>query len=433
MRHATSPSSLVRVLSVPAFAAALGVAGCSASVDISITGGAGGAGTGGAPGGAGGAAGGPVGGSGGSGNEIIFGGSGGTGGGSSNCNSGPNDDADGDGFTPSQGDCNDCDANMNPGAIEVLAQPDDMGNTPDPADEDCNGTIDDVVTDCDGNLATNDLDPFNAARAIDICKVATGGSWGVVEAAYVRADGSPANAGLAAGLLDTFGANVPPQKGARMLALSSGNARDNTNDGNACGALSCSNTGTGTPPGVQYCDPGAVPTQQGCSTCFPQDVSGCSGSCNINDDIALRLKLRTPTNANGLSYRFKFYSFEYPEWVCTSFNDQYVALMTPKPMGAVNSNISFDASNNPVSVNVAFFNANPNDLIGTGFDAWDDSGATDWLQTKAPIDGGTDIELLFAIWDTGDTAWDSTVLIDRFEWIADGGSVTVITEPPPPN
>ncbi len=409
------------------------LAACSASPSGTTSGGSGGSG-GAATGGAGGAGGAP-GGAGGSGNEIIFGGSGGTGAnGGVECNSGPNDDADGDGFTPAQGDCNDCDKNANPGALEVVAEPDAMGNIPPAADEDCNGMVDDVAPPCDAGLSQNSFDPLDGARAIDLCQQATASSWGVMEAAYVRSNGTtPATPTRGVGLLTAFGPGSVPQKGSKMLGMSSGFARD-AGDPEACGLSSCNhaagdlsnNANPGVAPGGAFCDQGAG--------CYPVDAAGCSPTLGgVNDDVGLRVKLRAPTNATGFKYKFRFFSFEFPEYVCSAFNDQYVALMTPKPMGAVNSNISFDASNNPVSVNVAFFNANPNDLIGTGFDAWDDSGATDWLQTKAPIDGGTDIELLFAIWDTGDTAWDSTVLIDRFEWIADGGSVTVITEPPPPN
>jgi hypothetical protein len=36
-----------------------------------------------------------------------------------------------------------------------------------------------------------------------------------------------------------------------------------------------------------------------------------------------------------------------------------------------------------------------------------------------------------ATWDTGDTAYDSTTLIDSFEWIANGGTVSVGTTPIP--
>jgi hypothetical protein len=181
-----------------------------------------------------------------------------------------------------------------------------------------------------------------------------------------------------------------------MLVMSSGHARTPSQP-NACGALTCSLVGAGTPP-----------------TGFPQDVPPCSGSPNINDDIALELQLRAPTNAVGYSFDFDFYSFEYPEWVCTSFNDQFIALVTPPPMGAINGNISFDSMTNPVSVNIAFFEVcsrcplGTAELSGTGFDVWDDAGATGWLVTQAPGTGGDEVSIRFAIWDTGDSAWDST-------------------------
>ena len=55
------------------------------------------------------------------------------------CDSGLNDDLDRDGFTPSQGDCNDCDPGTNPDAIEVLTP---VGGQP--KDEDCDGKVDNV-------------------------------------------------------------------------------------------------------------------------------------------------------------------------------------------------------------------------------------------------------------------------------------------------
>jgi hypothetical protein len=346
---------------------------------------------------------------------------GGSGGGPENsCMSDPLDDMDGDGFTEADGDCNDCDANVNPGAIEVeITEPDMMGNVPDPADEDCDGLIDNVAPPCDGAFALEDSNPFNAAAAMDLCKVATGpNDWGIVSASWVRANGG---AGLGAtpqfGILDNFGPNVAPQGGSQMLVLSSGRARL-PSQANNCGSLTCGGTGVGTAPAG-----------------FPQDVPACPGSTAINDDIALEVVVRAPTNATGFSYNFDFYSFEYPEWVCTAYNDQYIALMNPPPVGAINGNISFDSQTNPVSVNIAFFDVcagcalGTGELSQTGFDTWDDAGATSWLVTTAPVTGGQEYTLRFAIWDTGDNAWDSTVLIDGFEWIADGGTVTVGTQP----
>jgi len=351
------------------------------------------------------------------------------------CDSLPDEDKDLDGISRAQGDCNDCDPNVNPGAIEVIGEANESGGGGAgggsgeyvPADEDCDDLVDNVAPPCDDSLAMEGLDPRDGARAIGLCKEATpdGQEWGVVNAAWVRANGTtPATANLHVGILDTFGLNVPPREGGRMLAISSGTARDGSDVGYV--SHSYYGNGAGTPPAG-----------------FPQQVAGCSGGTNINDDVALDLTLRAPTNATGYKFDFKFYSNEFPEFVCTTYNDQFIALVNPAPMGSVNGNVSFDSQNNPVSVNIAFFDvcevnqyypqnlcpSGTSELQGTGFA--NTEGGTSWLQTTAPITGGETFSLRFAIWDTGDTAYDSTTLIDSFEWIANGGTVTVGTTPVP--
>jgi hypothetical protein len=362
------------------------------------------------------------------------------------CNHDPAVDGDGDGWTGAEGDCNDCDPNVNPGAIEVIAVAAGDGGVPPAADEDCDGVVDNVAPPCDDNLALDDVDASDGARSIELCQFTTESpamkkdkKWGVLDAQYVRADGTTFAPGLQVGLEDAWGDNVHVQGGKRMLVISSGQART-TNQTGACGSLSCSSNLAGNPP------PG-----------FPQDNPNCPPSQDINDDVGLQVKLRSPTNATGYSFNFKFYSFEYPEWVCNNYNDQFIALVTPPPMGSVNGNISFDSMHNAVSVNLGFFDvcdptdigsfasncfsgtcpSPPNpycpsgtaDLAGTGFDVWDSAGATSWLKSQAPIKGGDELTIRFAMWDTGDSAWDSTTLIDNFQWIANGGTVTVGTDP----
>ncbi|APR85406.1 Cell division protein FtsH [Minicystis rosea] len=348
----------------------------------------------------------------------------GTGTGTGNtCNHAPDADGDGDGWTANEGDCNDCDPNVNPGAIEVVATD---PNAP-PADENCDGMIDNVEPTCDDGLALDDVNPLNGARAVDLCKIAEetpaskkDKTWGVIGAQYVRANGTAyAAPGYQVGLQAGWGPNVHPQGGTKMLAISSGRARLPGQTGE-CGDNSCPNNSPGqAPPG------------------FPQDVAGCDGSTVIKDDVALQVKIRTPTNATGYSFAFNFYSFEYPEFVCTLFNDQFISLVDPAPNGSVSGNISFDSNHNPVSVNVAFFNVcdpcplGTAQLAGTGFDgAWyDDGGATGWLKSQAPVKGGDVITIRWTIWDTGDQSWDSTALVDNFQWIANGGTVSVGTDP----
>ena len=368
----------------------------------------------------------------------------GTGGNTGNtCSTPPDVDDDGDGFTENDGDCNDCDANTNPGAIEVV---DDGQGGGEPADEDCDGTVDNAPVACDSGLAVTDTDPYHAAGAIGLCQKATAGDkkWGVLDAKWTRANGSGTADNMSYGILPNFGPNVNPQEGSSLVVVSSGYGRRPSDPG-SCGIETCYTSG-----------PGSAPAG------FPQDVPNCAGATNINDDVGLDLKVRAPKNATGYKFSFKFQSFEFPEWVCTDYNDQFIALVSPQPAGSINGNISFDSAGNPVSVNVAYFDvcdpsgklnyaewcffnggncpAAPNpycplgasELSQTGFDSWvpaGDAGGTSWLATQAPVTGGEEFTIRFAIWDTGDDALDSTALIDGFEWIANGGTVAVGTVP----
>lgn len=382
------------------------------------------------------------------------------GGATGTCNN-ENGDEDQDGWTIAEGDCNDCDKNANPGAIEVIGAPSGGGSGGaggtggtggsgggggaeyEPVDEDCDGVKDEPQDPyCDDGLALNSSDAKDGARAVDICKQAANAKdWGLLTAQYTRANGTPIAANKQVGLQANFGPNVNPLAGSTMLSLSSGFSRLPGQPG-ACTNNSCNSNLAGTPP------PG-----------FPQDVPNCPIDDTINDDIALDLTLRAPTNATGYKFNFKFHSFEYGEYVCTTFNDQFIALVNPPPQGAQDGNISFDALGNPVSVNIAFFDvcascadfaancfelncpsapvpccpAGPSQLMGTGFDngfgSGEDAGGTSWLQTQAPVVGGSEFAIRFAIWDTGDSAFDSTVIVDSFEWIANGGTVPIGTTP----
>lgn len=420
---------------------------CSANGNGAGTGGEGATNTTDSSGGAGGNAGG----AGGSGNNggvggIGIGGAGPGGantGGSINCTpGGENDDVDGDGYTPAQGDCEDCDPNRNPNAVEV---PTEDGATP--YDEDCDDVIDeDDSVLCDDGLAVDDQDPISAARAMELCKTSVNpGEWGVIDAKWVLADGNdpPAfalqNFHLGHGILSGFGPNVTTQAGARMAALSSGTARQPTD-------LGYSDV-NGFSKGYQCGHP------QG----FPKESPSCPGSITgqPNDATGLEIEVQPPSNAKGFSFDFKFYTYEWPGFVCSTYNDFFVALLTPFPAGQTDGNIAFDKMGNPVSVNNAFIEVcgcpgnPPNpcqaggksfdcplgdfDLIGTGFgfdscSFCEDHGGTGWLRTNAPIDKPAEkITIRFAVYDSGDGVLDTTTLIDNFRWIAKPG-VTVGTD-----
>jgi len=327
----------------------------------------------------------------------------------------PDEDQDGDGYTPNQGDCNDCNASINPGAFDV------PGNG---IDDDCDGIKDNEVEVCDSDLAIDDDNPENGARAMDLCRftdenaVGKNKTWGVIKgsAKYVKVDGTPGMNPIGHGLLPSFGVEKL-WKGHRMLVLSTGAAR-------APGQPDYE-----PPNGVDHGTSGEPPEGYPKESEFCPDVV--TGDCF--DPAALELKIRVPTNAKSFSFNLDFYTYEYPDWICSQFNDFYVTLMWPKAPSLPDHNISFDSAGNSISVN--------NGLLqvcepGThkektfecplGTDALKDTGfidsadathaATGWLVTEAPVEPGSIITLRFAVWDSGDFRLDSTVLIDNFKW-----------------
>lgn len=327
----------------------------------------------------------------------------------------PNVDGDGDGWTDAEGDCNDCTEQMNPGAVDYA------GNG---IDEDCNGDNDDHVAVCDQSIAVDSTDPLDGARAMDLCKMASGESWGVVSAEYVKVDGSAGADPIGHGVLAGFGPTVNPQQGTKLFAISSGAARQPT-------------------------DPGYMPPSghdkgytSGHAPGFPVESPACPGvtTGEAHDSIALRIRMKTPTNSKSLSFNVNMYTYEFPNYICSTYNDFITAIMTPMPQGQTNGNISFDSQGNPLSVNAGFLEVctpqmaggknfpcalGPEQLSGTGFE---DHAATSWLQTSTPVQNpGEEITIEFGAWDSGDGILDTTGLFDNFRFEAD--DTPTVTKP----
>jgi hypothetical protein len=354
---------------------------------------------------------------------------------------GPDDDVDGDGFTPNEGDCNDCDKNANPNAVEVPTVDGEAH------DENCDGNIDEAAAPpCDDLLAIDSEEPLDAAYAADLCKMSNGAAdWGLVSAKWVMADGSPppvanlVNFHLGHGMLKGFGPNITTRRGKHMLALSSGTARQPKD------------------PGYQKVSGFSKGYWGNHPEGFPKESPACPGtfSGEPNDPTGVELTVRMPSNAYGFSFDFNFYTYEWPAYICSTFNDFFVAILSPFPKGQSDGNVSFDSQGNPVSVNNAFLEVcgcpgNPPspceaggklfqcalgniDLIGTGFGfdtEFSDHGSTGWLQTKAPAEPNSEIKIRFAVYDSGDGVLDTTTLVDNWQWIAKPG-ITPGTNPIP--
>lgn len=341
-------------------------------------------------------------------------------------------DHDGDTYTGADNDCADCDPTINPSAY-------DFGG--DFVDQDCSGAADDEPTSCDSGLAVASTNAYDFAKAMELCQTTTLGSkdWGVITpgAKFVQANVNLADGTGAAlpnaiqyGIVPHSGTNNPPRKGVNMAMFSSGTARAPLATGwiNPNGSGFQANTAT------------AMPNQ------FPKNKAGCPAAQanEARDSSGLWMMIRTPSNAKSFSFKFNVFSAEYPEWVCTEYNDTFIArLLTgflPANAPANGNNISFDANNNPVTVNNAFFtvpgcsNCTSPLLNGTNLDGACGNdrcgGATDWLYSAAPVNPSEIIRMNFEIWDEGDSQWDSWVVIDDWQWSIETTSIQTGKVPP---
>lgn len=391
-------------------------------------------------------------------------------------------DCDSDGWKVADGDC--CDqpgacgsqpGGVNPGALEL------SGNG---IDDNCNGLVDAAdaldTASCDGKLASNASSAFDFAQALGLCRTTSENAalpertWGLVSARLLRVTGEPLTWPAAASIRPKFGDSLAPREGSQMVVLSSGIAADATqtqpgpNGGPfASGGTSILSTSHQAPTAdLQACTQpycirdwftlgnpplklaSRLPEAPGCS-------SGGIAAQFAYDSVMLVLRLRAPTNARAFQFSGYFISSEYPEFVCSHFNDQLVALVdTPggAPVGVVNppdKNLMtyFNGGRSwPIGINMAkgtsLFRVcepeawspacwNPNtsplscglgtgDLAGTGYERGNgclNGGGTGWLVTSGNVRPGEIVELRIALWDVGDTGHDSIALLDGFKWL----------------
>lgn len=389
-----------------------------------------------------------------------------------------NEDLDNDGFTKGNGDCCD-DVNscltkdpqfVGPGAYEIAG---------DGIDNNCNNVTDEVqVLDCTHSYGaayprgTDTASAKHLTRAMDICDDVVTEASKLPGLISYRLQSSPpteifrainAIAANAVPYMEAVsgGHRINPKKGASFALLSSGNARDAKSGGTS----SIGTVGLSVVPAEYLAAHGGQ----------IQSSPVCDTSQYINDLASLQIRMRVPSNAKGMRFKFRFFSIEYPPWVCSSYNDFFLAQVnSTHPDLPADHNISFDKLHNPVSVNNAFFTSctpiscsgtcsnsgalanlmaciggickpyiNPlNTALGT-YEPCEDGaagvqdvstfslngGGTAWLQTSMPLVPGEVIDLTFYIWDTGDSNLDSTVIIDDFEWTFEATSLGTVIIP----
>ncbi len=399
------------------------------------------------------------------------------------CNS-TTTDCDADGWLVADGDCCDkpglCGAQpnlVNPGALEVV------GNG---LDDNCNGKTDlfdiEDTLPCDGGLTSNSSVASEYAKALGICRTTqeqplslAEKTWGLIDAKILRADGSPLEDFNSISIRPAFGSIAPATtEGQSVVVLSSGIAADGTQmtpgpNGGAPAGFNVSNShdpfsnvtisgGTALSVKDWFAKPNlplkvanGLPDSPGCNA---------SNTAIAQDSVMLYVRLRAPTNAKAFSFNSYFFSAEYPEFVCTNFNDQFIALVdtpngVPSPIAnPVDKNLLTYTEGGqqwPIGINIAkgtpLFavcdsqQAEPgcwdtdvssiscslgsSQLMGTGFEVsgggFDNctiGGGTFWLTTAGNVIPGDIVELRIAIWDVGDSSYDSLAIIDGFQWLS---------------
>ncbi|HEX6837228.1 MAG TPA: choice-of-anchor L domain-containing protein, partial [Polyangia bacterium] len=326
----------------------------------------------------------------------------GTGGNNPNCGqTDPNVDGDGDGYTPAQGDCDDCDPSVNPGAVNIPG---------DPKQYDCGSGNNGA---CDAS-STGSKDPTEIGHSMELCDTRFFKSAMTAGPSDMRARNVLANFGI-----------LKPHAGQNFTLLSSGVAVDEMGMGYV-------NPQEGTDLNNTAMNP--LPNLQGASGCGQADQT------NVHDYTEIDFQLHAPSNVQSFSFDFQFFSGEYPQYVCTMFNDEFLAIVQSSKTYPTATNISFDNQMHPITVNSGFFTVCDNDTSkpqtqhcmfppsqnqGTGYETTGSpipipgdipGGSTGWLTTTAPIAPGEDITLKFVIFDEGDGVLDSAVLLDNFKW-----------------
>jgi hypothetical protein len=311
---------------------------------------------------------------------------------------------------------------------------------------------------CDTGLASDSTDATQYAAAMDLCATTTelGTAPGLITANLSLSSGTGTPMIVQRSIRSTFGSGNTPRFGTAMVLLSTGAAA-------AVGQTNPSfvafqpgfDTGTSSavPTDWVTLNGGTIPAAPGCPS--P------SGGTTAHNPVMLTLRIRVPGNARSFSVAANFFSSDYPENVCSSFNDVFVALLDSgfagAPANPADKNLAVykapSASVYPLGVNLAYGNTglftqcvngmtgctsgipgttttctSTSGLTGTGMDTADAGmcnatslvgGGTDWLVMRGNVVPGETINLRLALWDTSDGIYDSLVILDNFRWSSD--------------
>ena len=135
------------------------------------------------------------------------------------------------------------------------------------------------------------------------------------------------------------------------------------------------------------------------------------------DVTIMRIDLQVPKGVNCLSFRFRFLSEEFPEFVQDLYNDAFIAEIDRStwdasgkedPTIVAPNNFATTTNGRPIRVNsIGDTSVSAKNAKGTTYD-----GATRLLRASTPIKPGLR-RLYLSIFDQGDRIYDSAVFMDK--------------------
>jgi hypothetical protein len=222
-----------------------------------------------------------------------------------------------------------------------------------------------------------------------------------------------------------------PSEGEQFLVISTGRINDpdmngvitminadvydssNNPDGDPMPApaspLQGSNNGAGGTPFVN-CD-----TVNDCSDTLEAQWNAGGGSCN--DLLWFQFETPVPGGTHGFTFDFAYFSVEFPEYVNTVFNDIFLVWSNSE---TYTGNLCF-VNDQPCTVTALWpiqFQEGAAETVGTGFQ--EAGGGTGWYQAKASTEPGELLQLTWAVFDMGDTVFDTLVIVDNWRWDCEG-------------
>jgi len=256
-------------------------------------------------------------------------------------------------------------------------------------------------------------------------------------------DATPASATQLVAAMDVPGASSPTLTGKPLQAAAfNGLGSLNPTHGSNMAWLSTGIAGAQTNKSLQATDPLGMPvvTQPGTNVfdqLDPLDMGGgCAADSGSYDCASLQFSVTVPSGAHSLAFDFNFMSAEYPEFVGSNYNDQFLA--KEESPSFTFDNVSYDAAGHPININNVFFTETCQQLTGTGYDIFRqldpsacDAGGTGMLTTVSPVAPGETVTMTFTIYDKHDGWLDSAVMIDNFRFDPQPVTTPVTTTPTP--